>query len=453
MSDLEQTSSAQHSSKKKKLFLIWSVCLTLAFVFYLAWTSSRFKPQEIDLSQEQTVPLTFTLPVGYEDDLNEQEKQALTFIKEMNKEGCNELEDPGLKQYCLTQVQNYLLNKEGKCDLILWNLELRNFCQQENQKKTSLTDSNGKENILYNQNYFDEVLSDLENVAEEEKSEPQILLAKAVTYAQKGSIEFSEEENAEKAIELTKEVLVLDPKNSDALYIQGYSNEIMENYDEALKLYDQALEINPQNAGIISQKGHAYKLMGELEKARELFEKALEIDQNQPHALANLANIYLGENKTEQAVSMYKDVISLSKNARLKAEAAYALSSIYTFSEDYVLAEEFINQTITFDPAFDLGYIGLGRLQFLQAFQADLTEEEIGMHLTDSFNNLIFALNLNAEKTLAYYQLGLQYSVLEEDEKAQEMFEMALSVVDTDITLSVTEKDAMRQEIQSHLKQ
>ncbi len=142
--------------------------------------------------------------------------------------------------------------------------------------------------------------------------------------------------------------------------------------------------------------------------------------------------------------------MNLTSNIRFQAEASYALGSIYTFEEDYLKSKNYFQQTISVDPKFEAGYIGLARVQFLMAFDEEKTVDESTNLIADSFNNLIYAIDLNPEKTLVYYQLGTQYKIMEIEgnaEKAKLMFEKALEVVKNDITLSVHEKDEMREMI------
>ncbi len=235
-----------------------------------------------------------------------------------------------MQEFCLENIKNLIAFDEVKCNEIEEDIDLKKDCLKykeeitayekelaeyekqskgitkaeincQDEEKTPFTaafceaDSTEKQNILYDFNQFDDLLAYYEDLYEGKKQDVQFLNSYALTLVQKGSLEMQEKVYGQKALALADEVLAMESKNAEALYIRGYANEIQENYAEALSAYDQALEINSENALVISQKGHAYRLMGEYEKAKEYFQQALAIDPDLPHALLNLGNVFLSE--------------------------------------------------------------------------------------------------------------------------------------------------------------
>lgn len=281
------------------------------------------------------------------------------------------------------------------------------------------------------------------------------MLLQASTLAQRGSIEFKEKEYGVQAIVVAQQVLgiaVSDVDKSEAWRIIGYANEIMERYTEAFTAYDTSIKLNSKNALAISQEGHAYGLYGDTKKARARYDQALGIDPFLDHAHINLARVLVFENDIDGAITEFKKVIGITNNKRFLSEANYAIGSLYTFRREHILAEQFLKSATIADPTFALGWIGLGREQYLQISKRNITNDERGELVNASFTNLAKGLAINPNQTLGYYQFGLELGFLGDKAKAILMLKQALEVVGVDITLSSGEKIDFRKSIETELK-
>src|ERR1700722_2237404 len=110
----------------------------------------------------------------------------------------------------------------------------------------------------FNKGDFSAAISSLDSALAKDPKNTDLLLLKASTLAQEGSLQFKEAEYGNQAIAVAQQVLVIDPQNSEAWRIIGYAYEIMQNYPAAHNAYQKSLALNPKNALTLSQEAHAY---------------------------------------------------------------------------------------------------------------------------------------------------------------------------------------------------
>ena len=294
----------------------------------------------------------------------------------------------------------------------------------------------------FDNNDLDGAIAVTNNILSINPNDIQALLAKASALAQKGSLEFKEQEYGLQAIAVARQVLALDPKNSEAWRIIGYANEIIQNYPAAHDAYAQSLAINPKNALTISQEAHAYDLQGELAKAETGYRAALAIDPALDQAQMGLARVLLAQQNTDAALSIFRQVFSETSNVRLKAEAAYSAGNILGASNDKASALQFMEQATTIDPSYPLGWLGLGTQLFAEISDTSsgLTPNQRNDLWTKSLDALEKAINLDPNQALASYQLGVELAAAGQKGDALKIFAAAKQAVPRDITLTASEK-------------
>ena len=89
----------------------------------------------------------------------------------------------------------------------------------------------------FNSNNFDQAISTLQSYLQENPGEESAQLLLASSYVQKGSLEFQEKDNGQKALDIVNAVIAKDPKNVEAYRIKGYAYEIMQDYPNAFAAY------------------------------------------------------------------------------------------------------------------------------------------------------------------------------------------------------------------------
>lgn len=273
----------------------------------------------------------------------------------------------------------------------------------------------------------------------------------ANVYVQKGSVEFNEEDNANKAIDLLNKALEIDNKNANAYRLLGYAYEIKQDYNKSLEYYNKSLEIEPNNAVTLVGRGHMYTLAGDYENAEKDLVAAYSIDNKNTLALVNLAGLYIKTDRyNEYDIELFlNQAISGTDNVRNKAEVLSALGSYYYSTGDYQKASSAFNDSLLYDNMLSASWMGRAFSDMHLLDNPDLDGDVVAEIITDVFDAVASAQNINQNQTSAYMLEGMLYgSLLADTEKELALYEKALSVIDADITLDKVKKEEMRKSIQ-----
>lgn len=309
--------------------------------------------------------------------------------------------------------------------------------------------------VAFDKNEVDAAIALADEVLAKDPDNVKALLTKAVALAQKGSLEFREEEYGMQALGLAQKVLQMEPENIEALRIVGYSNEIMQQYEEAHTAYERAIELDPGNVLVIVQNAHAYMLQGDSNAAEEGYRRALEINPELPEANMGLARSLAGLDEIDDSIRLYESIVQTASNARVRAEAAYSAGMKYRVKEDFDSAEKYFRLATTIDETYALGWMGLAGLQFSRSLDLLPTAEnrsEKEVFVTESFAYLQKALALNPNQASAHFQLGIQLIAIGNIDQGILILEKTKSVIPEDITLTSPEKPAMIQRIDSAIE-
>ena len=119
----------------------------------------------------------------------------------------------------------------------------------------------------------------------------------------------------DKAIENYDRVLVLDPRNIDALFNKAYSYGEIAEHEKAIEYYKKALEIRP-SPDVLCNLCNEYLAIGDDKKEFECLEKALKIDPDFVGALSNMGAYYIRKKKYEIALEYLEKALKIDpKNA------------------------------------------------------------------------------------------------------------------------------------------
>ena len=96
------------------------------------------------------------------------------------------------------------------------------------------------------------------------------------------------ENNLDIAENLYEEILKIDSKNFDAIFLLGTLLSQKKKFDRAKALLFKASQINPRSAKVQNNLGTALLKLNKFEESINCYEKALEIDPSYPRAHDNL---------------------------------------------------------------------------------------------------------------------------------------------------------------------
>ena len=183
----------------------------------------------------------------------------------------------------------------------------------------------------------------------------QFLVNKAIKLHVRGKVD--------KAEEIYKKIINIDPNNIISLNNLGSILNTKENFEKSLSFVNRALEIKPDYADALNNKGNCLKGLNRFDEAIKYYKKALIIKPDFVGALNNLATSYNSIGRHEEAIPIFKKVIELKPNYY---EALYnqgiCLYNLNLFDE----AKDSYEKAIKVKPDFIEAYYNLSLLQMLQ---------------------------------------------------------------------------------------
>jgi tetratricopeptide (TPR) repeat protein len=126
----------------------------------------------------------------------------------------------------------------------------------------------------------------------------------------------------EKAAELLKQSIELEPNNAEAYNYLGYMwADRGEQLDEAAEMIKKALELDPDNGAFIDSLGWLYFKKGEYEKALKELQRAAEVIKPEDAVVFDhLADTYQALSKTAEALNLWQKALALSADDKEQAD-------------------------------------------------------------------------------------------------------------------------------------
>lgn len=187
----------------------------------------------------------------------------------------------------------------------------------------------------------------------------------------KKAVQLHQSSEHDRAVELYREVIRLDPKHFDALQLlatlMAHANQV----SESVELFARAVNVNNNNPKVLNNYGYVLALSGDLTLAQKMYERALKLDPNYLDALNNLANLFQQLGQFEQSVVFYDRVNQLD-NSYVQAyfNKGIALQRLSNFGE----ALRSYDQAIRLKPDYYDAYLNQATvLRDFGEFQAALS--------------------------------------------------------------------------------
>jgi tetratricopeptide (TPR) repeat protein len=302
---------------------------------------------------------------------------------------------------------------------------------------------------------FDGAINAALQAASNDISDVNALILLASAYAQKGSVQFQEKEYGQKALDTLAQAISIDPKNSEAYRVQGFAYEIMSMWPQATESYNKAIELNPKNAHAYANRGHMYDLLGNFANARADYTTAINIDPNEEHALFNLARLQARAEEYTQAKDLIAKALAISTSSGRKAEMYQVLATIELTNKNYTEATNDILKSISFNDKLPAAYVTRGEIA-----RAELAEKIFKKEQIPDFQDRVNAIVNDAAKATSIYEgqtsaivlVGKVLVLLAEYDQATKVFEKALTMIDSDISLGIIEKTNLRAQINDYIK-
>jgi len=207
------------------------------------------------------------------------------------------------------------------------------------------------------------------------------------------------------------------PPDSQINLILGNINNSQKEYDKALAYYKKCMEINPASASAYNAIGGIYVVQKNLDKAEEYLREAEKRNtklMNLHYYLAQLAE----ERKdlTQAEIEYKKELENIPHNFR----ASFNLSRIFRLSGDVANEEKHLEETLSSNPNFPLGYFYLARIYLNRSekYQEAISLVEKGINKKPEEKDLVLGYFLLAD---LFNRIGNNAKSLEYAQKGQEL--------------------------------
>ena len=128
------------------------------------------------------------------------------------------------------------------------------------------------------------------------------------------------------SINRMKQVLLLDPKDAQALNYLGYSYaEMGIHLDEALKYIQQAIAIRPNDAFILDSLGWTYFKLKRYDEAVKSLEEAITMVDDDSTIVEHLGDVYAARRSVKKALKQYQRALELAPERKELTEKIHKL--------------------------------------------------------------------------------------------------------------------------------
>ena len=133
------------------------------------------------------------------------------------------------------------------------------------------------------------------------------------------------------SIKSMKQVLLLDPKDAQALNYLGYTYaEMGIHLEEALKYIKQAVAIRPRDAFILDSLGWTYFKLKRYDEAVKALEEAIELVDDDYTIVEHLGDVYSARRAVKRAIKQYQRALELAPERKELVEKIQKLKGEHT---------------------------------------------------------------------------------------------------------------------------
>jgi FkbM family methyltransferase len=230
-------------------------------------------------------------------------------------------------------------------------------------------------------------------------------LKKAIQYHQSGQLQ--------KAEEIYKKVLEINPDHSDSLHLSGIIAHQSGKNDIAANLINRAIQTRPDEPVYYLSLGSVYKAQGRLDEAILSYQKAMELKPDYAEAYNSLGVAFYAQGRLDEAILHYK------KALQLNPDFAMAYNNIGVVFKDQGRLDKAIwnyKKVLELNPDLVEAYDNLGVAFYTQ----DRLDEAISCFQK--------ALELNPDYAKAYNNLGIAFYPQGKLEEAALNYQKALEL-------------------------
>jgi predicted O-linked N-acetylglucosamine transferase (SPINDLY family) len=212
----------------------------------------------------------------------------------------------------------------------------------------------------------------------------------------------------EKAENLYREVLKINPNSFDALNLLGSIEGKKNNYEESLNLFDKAVSINPNNESIYNNRANVLISLGRHNEALDNYNYAISLNPKYAEALNNRGSLYQKLDNPSKARQSFEQALSIEPQY---FDALFNLAHTLNSVGNLNMALALIKKALSINPSSYYAHNVLGKLLFqkkeYQAAIKSYTDSiQVKEDYLDAYNGLALALDELGELNMAEQSLN-----------------------------------------------
>ena len=201
------------------------------------------------------------------------------------------------------------------------------------KKNILLRSRKKKARQLLEQNQIDEARSLLEQVARQDRMDPEVWVMLGVVAGKQGR--FND------AADHFGKALSLRPRDPGVLYNLGIALRDAGKFEEAVDHFRAAIALKPDHGDAWDSLAHALIALKRLDEAAEAFRGALRVFPDKAELHSNLGSVYQAQGRLSEAVAAYRKALTLNPQLATTYDSlGSALSSQGLFEEALTCYEE-----------------------------------------------------------------------------------------------------------------
>lgn len=256
--------------------------------------------------------------------------------------------------------------------------------------------------MFYQQEGYDEAISDLEKALSYDSTNADYLHLLADTYL--------DYYKSKKALETMEQVVEYHPRRIPSLLKLSEFQLILQQYNESMRTLDRVLQIDPQESEAYFMFGMNFKEMGDTARAISSFQSAVDNNPNLIDAWIELGQLHAGLGN-EIAGQYFDSAIRIEpQNVTVKHAKAYYLQDKGDLEGSLALFRDIVRQ----DPQYEDAYYNSGLL-YLDLDSVLQAHEQFDM-----------TLQVNPVHIRAYYYRGVASEMMGNLPAARDDYEQAL---------------------------
>jgi tetratricopeptide (TPR) repeat protein len=226
------------------------------------------------------------------------------------------------------------------------------------------------------------------------------------------AFEYYNQGNLSKAESIFKEILHVQPDNTEVLYFLAEISYRLGNYDSAMHYIRNALQYDTTNAEAYNNLGFILQRKGQCDDAIQCYQRAIQLNPDLPGAHSNLGNVLKEKGQFDEAIRCYQSALQLNPDL---AEAYSNLGLTFKKAGRFDEAIDYCQKAVERDPHdanmyYNLGIVFQEKGQLDEAIACYQKASQLDPRDAQVYNNLAFALQENRRpyEAIPYYQKALQ---------------------------------------------